>query len=538
MKLKKNILLLCSGLMMIAGCGKTESSSENINTDAVSSKVSEEVQDTSTIEDGRRKLNKESYYDKTYGGLLAELWGNFTGLPTEFHFTFTPNPAERVEWVVGETYSTDDDTSMEYVWTEAMERYGVDTVSYKNLRDTWMKHIQDMIWCGNLRARELMENGLLPPDTGSKKYNASYNAIDAQIESEIFGMLCPGNPKNAFERALWWMSAVGDQDALMNSAFYAALASELYINSDIHSAIQNVLDIVPSTASCKDVVSFVYACKKKYTDWRDARRLCLNKYYGDRDNLGAKINFAMVILALLYGEGDFDKTGQIACLAGFDNDCNCATACVFMGILYGYSGLPEDMKAKSGNIYNNTNRPGLPSDTVSNWAKRVTLLGDEIIKNLGGEDLGETYVLVDGSYTGYPNESDDLVYLSPMSEAFTYYGPEKYYDEETRFDYGYSTDKKGEYLEVKFKGEEIHLFASRTTFGGEWKIEVDGKDYGNAKLKLNETFTKGAFVSQMYDIEVKKIVGLGDGIHTLKLTAMEDGGFQNIEAVLVQPQEA
>ena len=196
------------------------------------------------------------------------------------------------------------------------------------------------------------------------------------------------------------------------------------------------------------------------------------------------------------------------------------------------------MKAKSGNIYNNTNRPGLPSDTVSNWAKRVTLLGDEIIKNLGGEDLGETYVLVDGSYTGYPNESDDLVYLSPMSEAFTYYGPEKYYDEETRFDYGYSTDKKGEYLEVKFKGEEIHLFASRTTFGGEWKIEVDGKDYGNAKLKLNETFTKGTFVSQMYDIEVKKIVGLGDGIHTLKLTAMEDGGFQNIEAVLVQPQEA
>lgn len=537
MKLKKNILLLCSGLMMIAGCGKTESSSENINTDAVSSKVSE-VQDTSTIEDGRRKLNKESYYDKTYGGLLAELWGNFTGLPTEFHFTFTPNPAERVEWVVGETYSTDDDTSMEYVWTEAMERYGVDTVSYKNLRDTWMKHIQDMIWCGNLRARELMENGLLPPDTGSKKYNASYNAIDAQIESEIFGMLCPGNPKNAFERALWWMRAVGDQDALMNSAFYAALASELYINSDIHSAIQNVLDLVPSTASCKDVVSFVYACKKKYTDWRDARRLCLNKYYGDRDNLGAKINFAMVILALLYGDGDFDKTGQIACLAGFDNDCNCATVCVFMGILYGYSRLPEELKAKSGDIYNNTNRPGLPSDTVSNWAKRVTVLGDEIIKNLGGEDLGESYALVDGSYLGYPNESDDLVYLSPMSNAFTYYGPEKYYDEETRFDYGYSTDKKGEYLEVQFKGEEIHLFASRTTFGGEWKIEVDGKDYGSAKLKLNETFTKGAFISQMYDIEVKKIVGLSDGNHTLKLTAMEDGGFQNIEAVLVQPQEA
>ena len=39
----------------------------------------------------------------------------------------------------------------------------------------------------------------------------------------------------------------------------------------------------------------------------------------------------MVLLALLYGNGDFYKTGQYAMALGYDADCNAATACTVVG---------------------------------------------------------------------------------------------------------------------------------------------------------------------------------------------------------------
>ena len=45
-------------------------------------------------------------------------------------------------------------------------------------------------------------------------------------------------------------------------------------------------------------------------------------------NIDAKINSAYVVLGLLYGEDDFDKTLDISTRAGQDSDCNPATACL------------------------------------------------------------------------------------------------------------------------------------------------------------------------------------------------------------------
>ena len=47
-------------------------------------------------------ISKEVMKDKMKGGWIGELWANFTGLPTEFHFTTTPNPADSVEWMLSD----------------------------------------------------------------------------------------------------------------------------------------------------------------------------------------------------------------------------------------------------------------------------------------------------------------------------------------------------------------------------------------------------------------------------------------------------
>ncbi len=65
------------------------------------------------------------------------------------------------------------------------------------------------------------------------------------------------------------------------------------------------------------------------------------------------INTGATVLALLYGGGDFKQTVQIGVLAGWDCDCNPATAGGLLGIIHGFSGLPSDLTdpAVCGDVY-------------------------------------------------------------------------------------------------------------------------------------------------------------------------------------------
>jgi ribosomal protein S17E len=102
-------------------------------------------------------ISKEVMKDKMKGGWIGELWANFTGLPTEFHFTTTPNPADSVEWILSDVYVTDDDTSLEYTFLHMMEVYGANTITYNDMPKEWIYHFQDYIWEDNYYARELMK---------------------------------------------------------------------------------------------------------------------------------------------------------------------------------------------------------------------------------------------------------------------------------------------------------------------------------------------------------------------------------------------
>lgn len=58
-------------------------------------------------------------------------------------------------------------------------------------------------------------------------------------------------------------------------------------------------------------------------------------------NIDAVINSAYILIGLLYGEGDFYKTMDIATRCGQDSDCNPASAAGILGTVLGYSKIPE-----------------------------------------------------------------------------------------------------------------------------------------------------------------------------------------------------
>lgn len=477
------------------------------------------------------KIDRAEYLDKVYGGLMAALWGNFSGLPSEFQYTNIHNP-EYVPWLCAPTYATDDDTSLEYVFTHTMETYGVNDVTYKDMVVEWKNHIRDYIWCGNANAKLLMDKGRIPPYTGQSGINPDYRAIDAQIECEIFGMLTPGMKINAKTRSDWWMRSVGDREAISCASFYSALVSELFVTSDVEQAIRNVMEYYDEDDTAYKIAETIFKIKdaNPEKDWTFARRMLLNLYFKNGNTLDCEINFAMVLMSLIYGESDFEKTGQISLRAGFDNDCNAATACLMMGVVKGYSNLPEDLKEKSGEKYINTNRPGLPDDTITNWSKRIERLFIDVTKQANGYVDENKIGVNDCDFIPNDRWVDEETIQSAISTNWELDGFTRIFNPDFTEETGLASEKKGSVLKTKFSGDFVTIYGLSCLDAGSFDVYVDDEYKGEVTLNQSQTFTEGRVITNIPKVLVKRVYGLENTEHELKIVAKGDS-FIEIDSI-------
>lgn len=498
------------------------------------------VKPTKTIANaasGTVTLSRSSMVDKIEGGFMGALWANFAGLPSEFQYIASPGSEDSFKWVLSDVYVTDDDTSMEYTFLHMMEVYGVNDITYKDMVAEWIYHFQDYIWEGNYYARQLMLQGKLPPETGKTGFNKTSEAIDAQIECEIFGMVTPGMPQNAYGRTKYWMAVVGDGVVLENAAFYAMLCANAFVYDDVYQNMEDVRSRFADDSTTAEIYDTVKHLYETYPDdWRTARAAMHSRYYTGY-NLDCRINFASTIMALLYGGGDYEKTVKIGVLAGYDNDCNAATSATIVGLTLGYDKLPQQLKEQSGTYYRNTNRPGLYSSDVHDIAERIANQAEKVILSAGGVKNGNNYIIYDKEFT--PNNYDDgyLRAVAATDSAWTYSGMSKFNNSGFKSGKGYGTTQKDAYAEVTFIGDVVEIVSTTSVNGGSFAVTLDGQDKGVVSLKAEETFTVGKFVSMSYGQTILKLRGLGEGTHTLRLTSLEEGKWHAIDYVKVSCSE-
>jgi hypothetical protein len=350
-----------------------------------------------------KQILADTFHDKVRGAWIGELIGNYSGLPTEGGYVNDPNPASSVPWVCNSTWNTDDDTSMEWVFLHMMTQYGYDSVTYNQMVPEWQAHFQTAIWCANAAAKSLMDQGYVPPTTGQTGYNGSWDAIDAQIECEVFGQIAPGMLDNALTREDYWARVTNDQHAVDTAKFYSVICADAFFTSDATTLINDAKAKFSTGSLVYQMATDVQNWKNQYPSWRDCRLAIKNKY--NESWVNAKLNFCSVLMALLYGGGDWKNSVQVALLAGWDNDCNAATTGCIMGIIKGYSGMPSDLTSISGDTYYDTNRAGMPaSESINNKivADIQTIAEANIIKRGGtvtGSGSGKTYNIVDGAFT-------------------------------------------------------------------------------------------------------------------------------------------
>ena len=347
------------------------------------------------------EISREHLLDHIHGGWAGMLIGGLEGLPHEFKYNETPRETLPEFTFLANGAKTDDDNDIEWTHAYYMDKYGVLKIPYSRIVEIWKANMNTRIWCANLTARKLMDEGLVPPDTGDPARNsyASYN-LSGQFCVEVYGLIAPGMPNTAADIGLHYASIAVRGEPLQATRYWTALISEAMISDQpIDKQVKDALAAVdPSSAMYEVVNDAIKAYEGNATDWKAARQIIHQKWMVERKWNGnsTPTNGGMVVLALLYGGGDFYKTLQYAMAMGHDADCNAATAGAVIGARVGFKriqAMPQfRMSRRIGMLalaapdtFKNTTRPELPSETtVSEQAEMLTRVCEHVILQNGG----------------------------------------------------------------------------------------------------------------------------------------------------------
>ncbi|MFG0326436.1 MAG: ADP-ribosylglycohydrolase family protein [Phycisphaerales bacterium JB037] len=357
------------------------------------------------------EIDRTEYADRLRAMWLAESIANWTGLRGEGQRIVPPFPTD-ADWgtdlgrgvltfVRRNPWPADDDTDIEYVYAHLIDQAGSPSLTSGEIRDGWIAHINRFIWVSNERARELMDRGVAPPATSLPVANAQWLQIDAQLTTEFFGALAPGMPRTALELADLPIATTARGHAAHASQFHVVLYALAPVVPEHLTPGERVLWLIdearrwiPGDSKAADIVDFVradYLANPDVNDWESTRDRIYQRYQLNAASNGfvyrgwteSSVNFATGIMALLYGEGDFLRTVQIATLSGWDADNPAATMGGLLGLMYGTQAIqdamgPPTLSDRYWSLRTRDNLPDyLPGDTGAE--DTFTMLADRLL---------------------------------------------------------------------------------------------------------------------------------------------------------------
>jgi hypothetical protein len=390
-----------------------------------------------------RTITRDDLIEKLSGFWIGQLVGNYLGFPFELVYVDEPIP------VLVDRYYTplnsgdlrlnrndhrafvpfmftafdgaysDDDTDIEFVTLHAVEQHGLG-ITYPQITEAWKRHINRRIWVANRTARDLMDKGMIAPDTGAKANNPHWFQIDPQLVNEIWSAFYPGMPARAAQRAEWGARITSDDWGVHPTIAYAVMISEAFFETDPVKLVNAALAAIPADGPFYEgMVDLIRWHAEFPADWRITRQKLHDKYYryqkGDYEApvsiFSSLINGLCGVMAVLYGEGDFMKTVGIAVSAGYDCDNQAATCGGLMGVMLGAGAIPDALtqegvpgtrwKKPFNDTYINYSRDGLPiHNRISDIVERIA-------------NIAETAILAEG---GRKDEQDgQILYVIPLN---------------------------------------------------------------------------------------------------------------------------
>jgi hypothetical protein len=338
----KNLFVLFA--LLIAGCSSPQKEEKSSNVKSVT-------------------LSKEVLKDKIKGAWAAQTIGVTFGVPAEFKYNSTMiRDNQKLLWndssmVVEyrDRPGTYDDVYMDLTFMKVIEEKGIDAPA-QTFADAFA-NADYKLWFANQTARYNILNGLTPPESGYWQNNPCADDIDFQIEADFAGLMSPGMVNSAVKICDKVGHIMNYGDGYYGGVFVASLYTfALLSNStnDIESIIKKALSVIPAESKFAQCISDVIKWHKEDpSDWKYTWYKTNRKWAVDIGSplgvfqpfdIDAKINAAWAVTGLLYGNGDFTRTYEIATRCGDDADCNPGTAGAVLAAIVGYKNIPDFWK--------------------------------------------------------------------------------------------------------------------------------------------------------------------------------------------------
>lgn len=166
------------------------------------------------------------------------------------------------------------------------------------------------------------------------------------IENETLGFNAPAMPRRGVELTDKIASLSGEYDSLEWAKLLVAMYSLSYVEDDIRVIMDKAMNYIQENSWPYKVylkVKELYA--QNPDDWRAALphilRMHRNVHKIDSIKASPDINNGILLLAMQFGQNDYDETMKIASLCNNDGDCTAASIGGIVGLVKGMAGTPE-----------------------------------------------------------------------------------------------------------------------------------------------------------------------------------------------------
>lgn len=234
----------------------------------------------------------------------------------------------------------DDDTNYTVIGLKIMEGKGPEFTT-ADVGVSWLVNLPYRAVCTAERQAYVNLINELPLAQVPLYLNPYREWIGAQIRADFWGYAAPGWPERAAEFAYQDAALSHIKNGIYGEMFCAAAISAALATDDVNEIIQAALNEVPANSRIAETVQDCLKWRKKCATWEEAFQKMLKTYYGKYSWVHTNNNLAIVLIALLYGWPDYEKTVCISVMQGMDTDCNGATAGSIIGAALGAKALPK-----------------------------------------------------------------------------------------------------------------------------------------------------------------------------------------------------
>ncbi|MDH4238755.1 MAG: ADP-ribosylglycohydrolase family protein [Phycisphaerae bacterium] len=291
-----------------------------------------------------RRIPVKEYVDKMKAGWIGQIIGVSWGAPTEGRYRQIMPEKDMPPFrdsLINDAFGQDD-IYVEMTFLRTLELYGMDV----SIRQAGIDFANSRypLWVANNAGRNNLRNGIAPPDSSHPKFHSCAGAIDYQIEADYSGLIAPGMPNVVIALGEKFGRLMNYGDGMYAGQFMGGMYAEAFFEKDVLKVIEAGLRCIPVECLYAEMVRDMLRWRRENPNWEKTWELVDKKYRSPDyyiSQLDVKLEGAFVLMGLLYGDGDLDKTMVISCRCGSDSDCNPSSSGGVLFTTLGVSKLPD-----------------------------------------------------------------------------------------------------------------------------------------------------------------------------------------------------